>query len=127
MSARDDARSPRARAIGIVLRTAHIGAMALLVGAQEFAGPEASLRLWRTVTVATGAALLWSEASHSRHWLYQGRGVLACAHVAALALVLVSARLGRPALAAALVIGSVGSHLPRSLRKWSFRHRRVVD
>jgi hypothetical protein len=125
--ARDDARSPRARAIGIVLRTAHIGAMALLVGAQQFAAPDATLGLWRTLTAATGLALLVSEMSHSRHWIYQGRGLTTCAHVGALALVLASASLGRYATLAALAIGSVGSHLPRTLRKWSFRHRRVVD
>jgi hypothetical protein len=115
------------RAIGIALRTAHIAAMALLVGAAYFAAPETSLRLWRTATVATGVGLLLTEVSHSRHWVYQGRGVLTLAHVAALALVALSASLGRSALLAAVVIGSVGSHLPRSVRKWSFRHRRIVD
>ena len=126
-AAHDISRSPLARGIAIVVRTAHLGAMALLVGAQQFAAPDATLGLWRTLTAATGLALLVSEMSHSRHWIYQGRGVATCAHVGALALVLASASLGRYATLAALAIGSVGSHLPRTLRKWSFRHRRVVD
>jgi hypothetical protein len=125
--AADRSYSGPGRAIGIVLRTAHIATMALLVGAHQFAAPEVSLRLWRTATVATGVGLLLTEVSHSRHWIYQGRGVLTLAHVLALALVLLSASLGQSALLAAVVIGSVGSHLPRSLRKWSFRHRRIVD
>jgi len=27
----------------------------------------------------------------------------------------------------ALVIGAVGSHLPKGLRAWSLRHRAIVD
>ena len=117
----------RSRALGIALRTAHIGSMALFVGALHFAGPEGSLRAWRALALATGALLLVTEASHSRHWIYQGRGVLALVHVAVLAAVAFSAALGRPATLAALAIGSVGSHLPRSVRKWSFRHGRIVE
>ena len=45
----------------------------------------------------------------------------------ALALVVVPPASGRVATMAALTLGAVGSHLPRSLRKWSFRHNRVVD
>ena len=31
------------------------------------------------------------------------------------------------ALAGALIVGAVGSHLPRSVRKFSLRHGRVVE
>jgi hypothetical protein len=115
------------RALGIVLRTAHIAAMAILVGGYWFAVSDPALRTWRVLTVATGIALLASEVSHSRHWVYQGRGVFVVAHVAALGLVAASGSLGRYGLAAAIALGSVGSHLPRTVRKWSFRHRRVMD
>jgi hypothetical protein len=120
-------RSGRARAIGIVLRTAHLAAMAVLVGGVYFAAPDPALPAWRAVTGATGAALLVTEAGHSRHWIYQGRGVLTLLHVAALALLLLPVPAGRFATMAALALGAIGSHLPRSVRKWSFRHRRVVD
>jgi hypothetical protein len=126
-TARDGAYSPWARAAAIALRTAHLGAMALLVGAQHFAAPEASLRLWRLLTAATGVALLVSEISHSRNWLHQARGVIALAHVAVLASVLVWGGLGRSATLVALAIGSIGSHLPRAVRKWSLLHRSVLD
>ncbi len=119
-------RSGASRAIDLALRTGHLGAMATLTGGVAFDTPAASLRPWLLATVATGTGLLVSEASHSRHWIYQGRGLFVVAHLAALAL------LSRPhvtgtAAAAALVIGAVGSHLPRSVRKWSLRHGRVLD
>ena len=129
-------RSKRAiegeRALAIAIRTTHIGAMAILVGGHHVAAADPSLHLWKILTAATGLALLLSEASRSRHWFYQVRGVVALAHVGALALIPISILAGRPALAgpvlvAALVIGSIGSHLPKTIRKWSFRHWRIVE
>ena len=113
-----------ARTVDIVLRTAHLGAMAVLVGGAWYGVPASALRTGLLATALTGAALLASEASHSRHWIYQGRGLLVLAHLGAFGL---AYTLGFGALMAALVIGAVGSHLPRSFRKWSLRHRAVVD
>ena len=121
-----DPHSGAARAIGIALRTAHLGAMAVLVGGVELGAPGPSLRSWQVATFATGAALLASEASHSRHWVYQGRGLATLAHVGAL-LLLGFAGANRMGVAVALVVGALGSHLPRTVRKWSLRHGRVVD
>ena len=126
-AASDISRSRGARAVGVTARTAHICAMGILVGGLYFAVPEHPLRLWQTLTALTGVVLMVSEASHSRHWIYQGRGLITLAHVAAPALLLSAGGVGRTAALAALVIGSVGSHLPRSLRKWSLRHRSAVD
>lgn len=112
------------RSAEIAVRTAHVGAMALVLGGHHF-GAASSLRAWYVLTALTGVALLVSEASHSRHWIHQARGVVALAHVGVLALLAVAP--APVALAAALVIGSIGSHLPRTVRKWSFRHRRVVE
>jgi hypothetical protein len=115
------------RSLEIAVRTAHLGAMALLAGGHHFGAASSSLRPWVVLTVVTGVLLLGSEASHSRHWVVQVRGVLALVHIGAFALVAVAPRNARVALAAALVVGSVGSHLPRVVRKWSLRHRGVVD
>jgi hypothetical protein len=112
------------RAIGIVLRTAHLGAMAVLAGGAWCGVPMGGLRGAVVVTALSGLALVVSEASHSRHWVYQGRGLFVLAHVAAAGLV---GALGPAALMAALVVGAVGSHLPKGLRAWSLRHRAVVD
>lgn len=118
--------TPR-RSVDIVVRTAHIGAMALLVGGHHFDAASGSLRPWHLLTALTGMALLASEASHSRHWVYQARGLVTLAHVAAVAAIVVAPDMARGAIAAALIIGSIGSHLPRSVRKWSLRDRRIVD
>ena len=112
------------KAIGIPLRVAHLGAMAMLVGGRVLAPAHASLHSWQLLTAATGAALLVTEASHSRHWVYQGRGLMVLAHVALAGLV---AFAGSGPAVAALVVGAVGSHLPRSVRWWSLRHRRLVE
>jgi hypothetical protein len=112
------------RAAGIALRTTHLGAMAVLAGGAWYAVPDVELRGPLVATALSGLLLLVSEASHSRHWVYQGRGLLVLAHLGAFALVGVW---GSSALMGALVIGAVGSHLPKGLRAWSLRHRAVVD
>ena len=121
-----DPYSGPARAVAVVLRTAHLLAMAVFVGAIFAVGPEQAAGTWRWLAFATGGALLVTEVSHGRHWLWQGRGVATVAHVAVLALLAVQG-MERWAVAAAVVVGSVGSHMPRTLRKWSFRHGRVVE
>lgn len=119
-----DLSTPAGRALNVALRTAHLGAMAVLAGGLWLGLPLA--RPWAFATVATGVALLVSEASHSRAWPWQLRGLAALLHVGIAALVRVEG-LGRAAVAVALIVGAVGSHAPRGLRKWSIRERRVVD
>jgi hypothetical protein len=119
------AYEPLPRAIAIAARTAHLIAMAGYLGGRLAHGGQTPGR-WRLATTVTGGVLLATEATHSRHWPYQGRGVLVLAHVGILPLGHVAGRAGTPVAVAALVIGAVGSHLPRSIRKWSLRHRRVV-
>lgn len=112
------------RAVGIALRTAHLGTMAVLVGGSWWGVPDGELRGAAVATALSGLALLVSEASHSRHWIYQGRGLLVLAHLGVAGLVIAW---GPAALMGALVVGAVGSHLPKGLRAWSLRHRAVVD
>jgi hypothetical protein len=116
---------PVPRSLAIAARTAHLLAMAGYVGTL-LQGRREGRDQWRLATTITGAALLATEASHTRHWPYQGRGLLSIAHIGVLLLGHVSNRAGTPVAIAALVIGAVASHLPRSIRKWSLVHRRVV-
>ena len=116
---------PVPRTIAIVARTAHLLAMAGYLGTQ-LDGNRASRARWRLATSVTGAALLATELSHSRHWPYQGRGLMAAAHTGILPLGHAGDPLGAPVAVAALVIGAAGSHLPRSIRKWSVLHGRVM-
>jgi len=115
------------RLVAVAFRAAHLGATSILAGGRFFGVPATSLRLWQLLTALTGIALLVTEASHSRHWIYQGRGVTTLAHVGVLGLKHLAPAMAVPAMAAALFLGAVGSHLPGSLRKWSFRHGRVLD
>ena len=112
------------RAASIALRTAHLASMALVAGGAWCGVASSELRGATAATVATGLGLVVSEASHSRHWVYQGRGLFVLAHLGAFAL---AGALGAGALLAALVLGAVGSHLPKGLRAWSLRHRAVVE
>ena len=121
-----DPYSNGARAIGIAIRTAHLFAMAVFVGGVHVAPGAPSLDAWRAATIATGAALLVTEMSHGREWLFQVRGLAALVHAAAIALLAVGGT-ERSATTVALVLGAVGSHVPRAVRKFSLRHGRVVD
>jgi hypothetical protein len=114
------------RTIAILTRTAHTGAMAVFIGGRILHAPAASLRPWRWLTTLTGVALLASEATHSPNWIHQGRGMTTTAHVAVLAAGHLSPRLATAGPVAALLIGAVASHLPRSVRTWSVLYRRVL-
>jgi hypothetical protein len=115
------------KAVGVPLRTAHLASMAVLVGGRALAPAHPSLHTWQILTAATGVALLASEASHSRHWVYQGRGVMVLVHAALAGLAGAALFAGGGGMTiAALLVGAVGSHLPRTVRWWSLRHRRVV-
>jgi hypothetical protein len=121
-----DPYSSGARAMGILLRTAHLFSMALFAGGIHLGAAEASIRTWRIATVATGLGLLLVELSHGRSWIHQVRGVATVFHAGALAL-LAFGGMERTACTLALVIGAVGSHMPRAVRKFSLRYGRVVD
>jgi hypothetical protein len=114
------------RTVAILTRTVHTGAMAVFIGGSITHAPSASLRPWRWLTTLTGLALLASEASHSPNWIHQGRGLMTAAHVGVLVAAHASSRSGTAAPVAALLIGAVASHLPRSVRTWSVLHRRAM-
>jgi hypothetical protein len=113
------------RSLGIALRTAHILSMAIYVGGVWFGASGPPLEWWRALALGSGLGLLWSELSHGPGWLFQARGLATVSHVLALALV----GWGEPraGTALAVVIGSVGSHAPRWIRKWSLKDGRSVE
>ncbi|MHB9863580.1 hypothetical protein [Streptomyces sp. YIM S03343] len=113
----------RDRLVGITARTAHLVAGSVYVGGRVVDRPEGELRIWRRLTVLTGVALLVTEARHSRDWPRQGRGLSTFAHVAALAPARLSPAAAKVSPLVALVIGSVGSHLSKSIRTWTILKR----
>jgi hypothetical protein len=115
-----DPYSAPARVANIALRTAHLGAMAVVCGGLAYGVPADALRGPAILTAVTGAALLLSEMTHARGWLLEGRGIAAVAHVVAIG-ALAAGGMPRAGAALALAVGAVGSHLPKSLRRWSVR------
>ncbi len=107
------------RLAGITIRTAHIAVTSVYLGGRVWGVPAEKLRLWRNLTTATGVALLISETRHSPNWAHQGRGLTTMAHIGALLPGHVWPQLAKAAPVAAMLIGSLGSHLPRAIRKWS--------
>jgi hypothetical protein len=114
------------RLAGITARTAHILVTSIYLGGRVWDVPAEQLRVWRYLTIVTGVALLVSETRHGRNWLHQGRGLTTMAHVGVLIPGQLWPGLAKAAPVAAMVIGSLGSHLPKSLRKWSLLRGRVM-
>ena len=120
-------RSGAAKTLDLVLRSFHVGVTSVLFGGLILAVPFARLSLWHTLVIATGGVLILSEASRSRHWVYQVRGLVAITHVALLGLIHYRHDLLLPALTAVLATGVVGSNLPGYLRHWSIVHGERID
>ena len=108
------------RALRIALRTAHIGAASLLLGAVHFAPDSAALTPWVMALLLTGATLLATELTrHGLDWLRfaQGWAVLVKLSLVVLGAVYPEALHG--CLWGALILGSVLSHAPGRVRHWA--------
>jgi len=114
------------RALNIALRTAHIAAMAVLVGGMAFEIEPERLRLSLWLTVGTGVALAAVEAGPRLLWFHQGSGVFTLAKVALLCLVPFAGDYRLSILLAVIVVGSVGSHMPGRYRHYSVLYRNVI-
>jgi hypothetical protein len=118
---------PALRAIAITARTTHLGAMAMYLGGRAFGASESATRRWRWATTVTGATLLATEIAHSPdNWPHQSRGILTMTHVGILPAGHLAPSMSLPVAVAALVLGAIGSHLPRSIRRWSVLRRQVL-
>ena len=118
---------PGSRAWNIAFRTAHIGVVGVLFGGHVFEIPKPQLLLWLWLSIATGAALIAIEAFPHARWCYQGRGVLTLAKLLLLCLVPWLWAYRVAILTLVIVLGSVGSHMPRRFRYYSFVDRRVIE
>jgi hypothetical protein len=115
------------RTIDIILRTAHVAVTSVLFGGAVCGISFATLMQWHNLAIFTGCTLVASEIYHCRHWLYQGRGLMVIIHVGLLGIIHVRPDLMVPVLTAVLIFGMAGSHMPKSMRYWSFIHGRVLD
>ena len=114
------------RALNILLRTAHIGAMGVLLGGHAFdISPQRLLvALW--LTIGTGAALAAVESGARPLWLHQGRGLMTMLKLLLLCAVPAFWEQRLVILLAVIVIASVGSHMPARFRYYSIVYREVI-
>lgn len=114
------------RALNIGLRTAHIGAMGVLLGGHAFDIAPENLEVGLWLTVGTGVALAVVESGARPLWLHQGRGLMTMAKLVLLSAVLLAWEYRLPILLAVVVIASVGSHMPGRFRYYSVLKRQVI-
>ena len=110
------------RVYKLLARTVHLTAIAGLVGGHMFGAPLAPLRLLLYLSIITGVAMCALEAYPNRRFFYEGWALLLWLKLVVLMLVPVFWNARRPILIVALVIASLGSHMPRALRHWTPFH-----
>lgn len=124
-------RPPRtfrgARAWQIGARTVHIAAMGLLLGGVAFHVPVRGLTVPIALTVASGLALLGIDLWKSCTYLYQGNGMAVLLKLALLGLGLLFPAVRLEFYLAATAAASIGSHMPKTWRHWSFLDRKVLE
>jgi len=113
------------RALDILLRTGHIGVVGVLLGGATFQAPSLAVHHYAWWVVLTGLGLVATELHHSLRWPHEGRGLMALAHMLPLVLLHLWPALCVELLWVALVIGAIGSHMPRSWRHWSLVYGKV--
>lgn len=118
---------PAERLIRMGLRTAHIGAFAVLLGGHVFDVDAERLRVALWLTVGTGAAFMALELLGSFTWLFEMRAWLMFLKLALLCLVPLFWEQRTWLLLVILVAGSACSHMPGRFRHYSLIQHRVID
>jgi hypothetical protein len=124
-------RAPRAfdgkRVTRITARTVHIVAMALVLGGVAYAAPPRALILPLALTIASGLLMFGMDLWKSGAWLYEGSGVAVLLKLALLGLGQMFPAARFECYLAATTVASIGSHMPKAWRHWSFLDRRVIE
>ena len=114
------------RWLNIGFRTAHIGAMGILMGGHAFDVLPERLKVVLWLTIGTGVALAAVESGVRLLWFHQGRGLMTMAKLALICAVLVAWDYRLPILLAVIVLASVGSHMSGRFRYYSLIYRQVI-
>jgi len=114
------------RAIRTTLRTAHLLASGILYGGHVYNLPPE--RLWPALlaTITTGGVFMAVEMYRLPLWLVQLRGIAALVKIALVAAVPLCWSFRVWLLTAAVIIGSVASHMPGRYRYYSILHGRQI-
>ena len=117
---------PPPRFWNIALRTAHLAVSGALFGGHVFGQSAERLLMWLYCTLGTGAALGMIEAYPRLSWCYEARGICVLTKLLLIGSILWLWPYRVPILVAVIVIGSVGSHMPRRYRHFSVLHGREL-
>ena len=115
-----------ARPVQLVLRSIHLAAMALVVGAIPFGADFQALRTPILVTLFSGCLLFLLDLARDLAILTQGSGVAVLLKLGLLGLGALQPSARLPWYLAATLVASVGSHMPGSWRHFSFLRWRVM-
>lgn len=119
-------RIPCARAWNIAARTVHLAATGTLLGGHVFHVPAVQLYAALWVAIGSGAALIFLEMYASIHWAHQGCALILYAKLGLLCLIPWLWDYRVPILLAVVVLASIGSHAPRTIRHYSVVFKRVM-
>ena len=119
-------RFPWARPTQLILRSVHIAAMAMVLGAIPFGAGYQSLRVSILLTLASGVLLFAIDLARDLAILSQGSGVAVLLKLALLGIGALQPAERLPWYLAATVVASVGSHMPGSWRHFSFLSWKVM-
>jgi len=117
---------PWARSTQLVLRSLHIAAMAMVVGAIPFGAGFQALRIPILLTLVSGVLLFAIDLARDLAILTQGSGVAVLLKLALLGLGALQPADRLPWYLAATLVASVGSHMPGSWRHFSFLSWKVM-
>jgi hypothetical protein len=119
-------RIPGHRAIGVVLRTAHLMTFGTLVGGHVFGIEATRLFPFLVATIVTGAGLMALELAATCRWLVMGKGVAVLLKLLLLLAVPLFWEQRVPILFAVIMVASVGAHMPSRFRHYSLPERRTI-
>ena len=117
---------PWARRVQLLLRSLHITAMALVVGAIPFGADYQTLRAAILVTVLSGVLLFAIDLARDAAILVQGSGVAVLLKLGLLGLGVLQPDHRLPWYLAATFVASIGAHMTGSWRHFSFLTWKVV-
>lgn len=103
----------------IAVRTLHIVSAGAVFGGILQRASYSDMRGWFLTVILTGLTLLLLEWLHDLHWPHRGKGLLVLCHIIAAAASAFLPFFQVALLWTSLVVGSVGSHMPRRYRHWS--------
>jgi hypothetical protein len=115
------------RAVTVAMRTVHIAAMGLVLGGVAYAVPQQRLALPVALTIASGLILFGVDLWKGGAYLVQGNGVAVLVKLALLGVGQFAPDQRLVWYLAATAVASVGAHMPRAWRHWSFVHGRVLE